>query len=296
LKYLKKIKEYMWDNTIGFVITVVFIVSTVFNVSRIPTGSMNPTIEVGDVIFQNKLAYHMNELRVPLINVKIPFLYDSGIISWAEPEYGEITTFLPPTGNNVYVKRTIAKGGDTVMLYEKNLYIAYKDKSKTERMKKEGYKIIKNGKNLFVKNPYRKENKGINYKDCVKIKEEFDKTKLCFDTGKKVIFNEQYKESIDNVDSLKEQSKEVKLVKEMTNKLKISFPHQNLLVENKKSDGKVLFYFYTIKDNHFFMMGDNRDNSYDSRFFGEVPRKNLVGNTGIKFFNYVKVLKFLGIY
>jgi signal peptidase I len=58
-----------------------------------------------------------------------------------------------------------------------------------------------------------------------------------------------------------------------------------------KSEGKVFIdgkenNQYTVERNYYFMMGDNRDNSLDSRFWGFVPRENIIGKALITFWSW----------
>ncbi|MDP6652546.1 MAG: signal peptidase I, partial [Gammaproteobacteria bacterium] len=79
---------------------------------QIPTGSMIPTLEVGDFILVNKYAYGV---RLPIIGTKI--------VEVDDPERGEIMVFIPPHENKYYIKRVIGLPGDTVRYEDKNLYI-----------------------------------------------------------------------------------------------------------------------------------------------------------------------------
>ncbi len=73
---------------------------------QIPTGSMIPTLEVGDFILVNKYAYGV---RLPVIGTKI--------IDVDDPERGEACmVFIPPHENKYYIKRVIGLPGDTLAL------------------------------------------------------------------------------------------------------------------------------------------------------------------------------------
>lgn len=86
--------------------------SAVIDYSPVPTGSMNPTILEGDVVWVNKLAYG---LRVPLTQ-----LY---VTRWAEPQRGDIVVVLSPRDGTRLVKRVVGVPGDTVALQDNRLVL-----------------------------------------------------------------------------------------------------------------------------------------------------------------------------
>ena len=80
---------------------------------KIPSGSMEPTLEIGDHILVNKFLY----------GVKIPF---TGLSFWAweQPQRGDVVVFTYPLEpEKDFIKRVIAVGGDTVRMVNKKLYI-----------------------------------------------------------------------------------------------------------------------------------------------------------------------------
>ncbi len=79
---------------------------------QIPTGSMIPTLNIGDFIIVNKYAYG---LRLPVIGTKIMDVDD--------PKRGEVMVFIPPHENKYYIKRVIGLPGDTIRYEDKILYI-----------------------------------------------------------------------------------------------------------------------------------------------------------------------------
>ncbi len=80
---------------------------------RIPSGSMLPTLEIGDFILVNKFAYG---LRVPVLNKKI--------LELADPERGDIVVFRYPRNPSVdYIKRVVGLPGDKISYYNKIVYI-----------------------------------------------------------------------------------------------------------------------------------------------------------------------------
>ncbi len=79
---------------------------------QIPTGSMIPTLAIGDFILVNKFAYG---IRLPVIGTK---LFDVD-----EPKNGEIMVFIPPHEDRYFIKRVIGIPGDTIRLEDKVLYL-----------------------------------------------------------------------------------------------------------------------------------------------------------------------------
>jgi signal peptidase I len=83
----------------------------------VPSGSMLPTIQIGDHLFINKLAYGFH-VDVPLTSVIFP------LKQWSEPSRGDIVVFLSPNdGKTDLIKRVVAVGGDSVEVRRKKLYI-----------------------------------------------------------------------------------------------------------------------------------------------------------------------------
>ena len=78
----------------------------------VPTGSMKPTIQEGDRVVVNKLAY---DLKVPFTTIKI--------FGWDDPKRGDIVVLFSPADGIRLVKRVVAIPGDQVELRDNQLYI-----------------------------------------------------------------------------------------------------------------------------------------------------------------------------
>ena len=78
----------------------------------VPTGSMKPTIEIGDRVVVNKLAY---DLKIPFTTVSV--------FKWDDPGRGDIVVLFSPIDGTRLVKRVVAIPGDTVAMVENHLYI-----------------------------------------------------------------------------------------------------------------------------------------------------------------------------
>lgn len=104
-------REWRWY---GFFFCFVWVPlrSAVIDYNPVPTGSMNPTILEGDVVWVNKLAYG---LRVPLTQ-----LY---VARWAEPRRGDIVVVLSPRDGTRLVKRVIGVPGDTLAMRDNRLVL-----------------------------------------------------------------------------------------------------------------------------------------------------------------------------
>src|SRR5205809_7137832 len=78
----------------------------------VPTGSMKPTIEEGDRVVVNKLAY---DLKIPFTTIEIA--------KWSDPKRGDIVVLFSPLDGTRLVKRVIAVPGDKIELRENQLYV-----------------------------------------------------------------------------------------------------------------------------------------------------------------------------
>jgi signal peptidase I len=80
--------------------------------SPIPSGSMEPTLFPGDVVWIDKTAFGPS---IPIINRKL--------LSWGHPQRGDIITFVPPHTDQLYVKRVIGVPGDHIRIEGMDVYV-----------------------------------------------------------------------------------------------------------------------------------------------------------------------------
>ena len=165
---------------------------------QIPSGSMIPTLEVGDFILVNK--YHYG-LRLPVVGTKI---FDNH-----EPQRGEVMVFIPPHDPRYFIKRVIGLPGDSIEYENKILRV--------------------NGEQVNI--------------DIV------DQTLIETAAGMRegVLFNEQ---------------------------LGVANHRAQIVTDDNRGTRRSS---WVVPPGHYFMMGDNRDNSADSREWGPVPESNIVG-------------------
>ena len=79
---------------------------------QIPSGSMIPTLEVGDFILVNKFSYG---LRLPVVGTKV--------VDVGEPKRGDVMVFFPPDDQRYFIKRVIGLPGDEIRVVNNVLYI-----------------------------------------------------------------------------------------------------------------------------------------------------------------------------
>ena len=173
--------------------------SAVADWNWVPSGSMKPTILVGDLVFVNKLAY----------DLKVPFTVKH-LAQWSNPQHEDIVVFFSPEDQIRLVKRVIGCPGDSIAMRQGELY--------------------RNGTKIAVEPS-----------DTQKFQHETteDSTSLLF------------KEHGDTVTHWT-----------------MTLPHRWAPRTLKP---------FVVPEGQYFMMGDSRDNSHDSRFFGFVDRNLIVG-------------------
>lgn len=199
-KNIKKIwKE--WRLTIFFIVFVIIPVkSSLADWNWVPTGSMNPTILEGDLIFVNKMAY---DLRLPLTL--------HSLVKFSDPKRGDIVVCFSPEDDTRLVKRVIALPGDTIELRNNALFLNSLQLT---------YSQINSEQPAYISSKQR----------------------------------EGYILAQEYIDGVEHAIKITPSVRAMRN-----------------------FASITIPKDSYFVMGDNRDNSRDSRYFGFVQRKLIVG-------------------
>lgn len=205
------------------VIAIVFFVrSFVVEPFKIPSGSMIPTLLVGDLILVNKYTYGV---RLPIVHTKI--------IPMNDPQRGDVMVFRWPKDESLdYIKRVVGLPGDTIVY--------------------EGKRLTVNGQPVDTK-PLGK------YFDAnqVSYSEQFEET-LGAVTHRTLNDPDRppYMTGIDN------------------------FPFRDQC--SYSSAGLRC----TVPAGHYLMMGDNRDNSSDSRVWGFVPERNIVGKAFVIWMNF----------
>jgi len=189
-----------------------------FQPFNIPSGSMIPTLLIGDYLFVSKYSYGYSRYSFPF-----GFNLFPGRVWATEPDRGDVVVFKLPRDNETdYIKRVIGLPGDEIQMLHGVLHI---NGQAVEKVKVDDY---------VVTAPNDRER-----------------------------HMARYKETLPNG---------------------VSYPVLDLVNEGYGDNTEV----YKVPEEHFFMMGDNRDNSTDSRFLSEVgfvPFVNLVGKAQVIFFS-----------
>lgn len=246
-----------WFNTIfyGALIAIVFR-SLLLEPFNIPSGSMIPTLHVGDHIFVEKWAYGYSRYSFPFGSWKLW----NGRFFAHEPNVGDVVVFRNPADESQdYIKRLIGRPGDTVQVKDGRLYI-------------NGEIVPRENPRPYIIATLPKSMRGVGYyKDNMSIKGNkiwVDNTPAPFNYTveyKSDRFCREYAGACGVM-------KLVEYDETLPNGVRHSIIEAS---DDAPLDNTPL---YTVPEKHFFFMGDNRDNSADSRaHVGFVPRDNVLG-------------------
>ncbi|QBK04943.1 signal peptidase I [Hylemonella gracilis] len=218
-----------WTAGLFPVIAAVFLLrSFLYEPFKIPSGSMIPTLLVGDLILVNK--YHYG-IRLPVINTKIT--------DGAPVARGDVMVFrFPPRPSQDYIKRVIGLPGDEVAYANKRLTINGQVVPTTESPE------------FFDEDAMRYFKQ---YGEILGAPTQPKAHRLIVDTNRRGGFAEA----------------------EIGN-----YPFREAC---RYSEEGVRC---TVPAGHYFVMGDNRDNSLDSRYWGFVPDENIVGKAFMIWMNF----------
>lgn len=191
------------------VILVVFVLrSFIVEPFRIPSGSMLPSLHIGDFILVSKFSYGT---RLPVINKKVA---DTGL-----PQRGDVVVFRFPRDESInYIKRVVGLPGDRIVYEGKKLYV---NGQLMPQQEAGAYTVQQDGEVMYEAS--------------------------------------RHTEKLDAVT-------------------------HDILLSPRADQGPLPS--YTVPAGHYFVMGDNRDHSNDSRYWGSVPEENLVGKAFLIWFSW----------
>lgn len=205
------------------VITVLIFRSVLFEPFRIPSGSMIPTLMIGDFILVNKFAYGF---KLPFSDISLFGIDSDPVYLFGEdaPKRGDVVVFKYPSDPSInYIKRVIGLPGDSVEIREKRVFI---NDQPIDQVEIDGREIMSD------------------------MDEKFKNYNLKF-----------YKANTGE--------------------------HDHTIQQDIDNYYKTDYEKRVIPEGKYFVMGDNRDFSYDSRYWGYVDHKHIKGEAILVWFSLI---------
>jgi signal peptidase I len=256
------------DNAMGFLREMLIVFACVLGINsfvmasfKVPTGSMENTVKVGDFLFVNKFIYGgTTPYSIPLTSIRIPHLRAPGL---RDIRRGDVIVFDWPGGRDqvekpqqmYYLKRCVALPGDTIRIDRRIVYINGQKQTEPPHGKHLRPESVPAGyvnPNIF---PRQSDFNEDNYGPVMVPRK-----------GSTIILNAE------NFSAW-----EVFIRREGHS---ASFINGIILIDGRPADR------YVVERDYVFAMGDNRDDSLDSRFWGFVPVQDVVGAPMMVFWSW----------
>ena len=251
------------------IVSVLILRATVIEAYNVPTGSMETTIKIGDFILGNKFIYGIRTpdwIGIPWTNFgfSVPYYRLPG---FEQPKTGDVVIFRYPNdkwpGIQIgphdpslnYIKRCIAGPGQTMEIIEKDVFIDGVQFDLPEHGRASKLNVYDDEYAERMIFP-----RGIGNRDY------FGPLHIPA-AGDTLLFNKVNLDHAVNVISLE------------GHEVRPSNSGQ-LKIDGENAD------HYICEQNHYFMMGDNRDNSHDSRYWGLVPESNIIGEAILTYLSW----------
>ena len=262
---LRLIKPEIADvaKVVGYALLVAFFLKFfVIEAYRIPSSSMENTLFAGDLLLVNKFIYGATTPRyVPFTDIQLPLLR---LPALATPDRGEVIVFESPVWKDdpgqtvtVFVKRCIALPGDTLRVMRNEVFVNGARASFLPQLKGEKMAPFPQGSVDAGNHPNEAQFGADNFGPVVVpwAGQLIDVSVSTIDQWLQFIEREGYSIRVEG---------------------------SSVLIDNVPSTT------YTVRNNYYFTMGDNRKNSFDSRFWGFVPEDLIIGKAMIVYWSWDK--------
>lgn len=269
----EKVKEFI-ESLFFALIAALLIITFIIQNTRIPTGSMEDTILVGDFVLVNKFIFGASSPRyIPFTEIALPFFQ---LPALKEPKAKDIVVFEYPGDRDQlvadpvavnYVKRCIGTPGDTIQIIDKVIFV--------------------NSKEFWIPSHIKYLNPYVKPKEYVEPR-IFPKGMPWNEDnyGPLVVPKKGYtiRLNIDNVEQWRT------IIDREFGKRVVNIKGNVVTIED------VPVTKYTFRKDYYFMMGDNRDDSLDSRFWGFVSRDMIVGEAFITLLSWDRSIPFSDLF
>jgi len=244
-----------------------------FQVLYIDSASMQTALFEGDYIVVNKMAYGA---RLPITPLSLPFSNSKSFLNWIHlpylrlPGYTHISRndvmvfnmptedYLPIDERELYIKRCVALPGDTVKIDSARIFI--NNKMQPDIQTTMGFRVY--SKNTYNPNFFPNDFRfkwSLDYFGPIAVPKKGDSVKL----------------SMDNLNLYK------RIIRTYENN-KLEIKGTDIFINGIKASK------YIFKMNYYFVMGDNRHNSIDSRYWGFVPEDHIIGKASMLLYSSIK--------
>jgi len=245
-------KAYKWSNSwTGTIIIVLFVIFFIAQAFRIPSGSMKDSLLVGDHLFAKKFAYGVSMPHIPFLEMSImPWSDELRLLDGDTPKRGDIVIFRPPHNTKQhFVKRCFGVAGDEILFTDSDeLYLRPHEGDDFIHSNYPKESIVSLMGKLWVKNPMSSIHPGIHNDENHSIYEDY------------LTYYMSQKSSVDM---------KAVVIDELNT-------HYNLPFNA---------FYKKVSEKRYYMIGDNRDHSNDSRFWGSVPYDNIEGTPWFIYFS-----------